>query len=77
MTGRPHQIRIHLASIGHPLVGDPLYAAGGVPKPVGPGLPGDTGYFLHAKRLTFEHPMSGEQLDLSAPIPKLMRLSAF
>ncbi len=69
-TGRPHQIRIHLASIGHPLVGDPLYIKGGIPKPVQPGLPGDMGYFLHAKRLIFEHPLSGTLLDLVAPIPK-------
>ena len=73
MTGRPHQIRIHLASIGHPLVGDPLYAPGGVPKPDRPGLPGDTGYSLHAKRLIFEHPLSRKLLDLSAPIPESLQ----
>ncbi len=74
-TGRPHQIRIHLASIGHPLVGDPLYSAGGIPKADRPGLPGDSGYFLHAKRLTFEHPVSGEHIELTAPIPAVLQTS--
>ena len=73
LTGRPHQIRIHLACIGHPLAGDPLYAAGGQPKLDQPGLPGDAGYWLHAKRLTFEHPASGQQLDLTAPLPGILR----
>lgn len=48
-TGRPHQIRIHTAFLGHPLVGDPLYGAGGVPR--ADALPGDTGYTLRAWRL--------------------------
>jgi len=72
LTGRPHQIRIHLAFIGHPLEGDPLYAAGGQPLVDQPGLPGDAGYWLHAGRLVFEHPRSGAQLDLTSSPPPLL-----
>jgi 23S rRNA pseudouridine1911/1915/1917 synthase len=68
-SGRPHQIRIHLASIGHPLVGDPLYGFTGQPLEDLPGLPGDGGYFLHAEVLTFHHPISGEEIELEAPLP--------
>ncbi len=75
LTGRPHQIRIHLASVGHPLAGDPLYTVGGMPRPDTPGLPGDAGYWLHAKRVVLEHPTTGVQLDLTAPLPELLKPS--
>lgn len=68
-SGRPHQIRIHLASIGHPLVGDPLYGPTGQPLENLPGLPGDGGYFLHAQYLNFRHPITGEQIKLEAEHP--------
>ena len=68
-SGRPHQIRIHLASIGHPLVGDPLYGLDGQPLENLPGLPGDGGYFLHAQFLKFHHPITGEQINLEAALP--------
>jgi 23S rRNA pseudouridine1911/1915/1917 synthase len=68
-SGRPHQIRIHLASIGHPLVGDPLYGMKGLPLEDLPGLPGDGGYLLHAQFLRFEHPMTGETVHLEAALP--------
>lgn len=68
-SGRPHQIRIHLASIGHPLTGDPLYGPGGQPLPHLPGLPGDGGYFLHAHTLQFRHPATGAIIAVEAPLP--------
>jgi 23S rRNA pseudouridine1911/1915/1917 synthase len=72
ITGRPHQIRIHLAWAGAPLLGDPLYAPGGLPRGPAEGrppLPGDGGYWLHACALTFTHPRSGASLTLAAPPP--------
>ena len=61
-TGRTHQIRVHLASIGHPLLGDTVY---GAKKPV----PGLAGQCLHARRLRFVHPASGETVELECPLP--------
>lgn len=61
-TGRTHQIRVHLCSIGHPLLGDTVY---GNKKPV----PGLAGQCLHAKSLTFAHPRTGEVLTVDCPLP--------
>lgn len=61
-TGRTHQIRVHMASIGHPLLGDVIY---GSKKP----YPGLAGQCLHARKLTFVHPRTGEQLTVECPLP--------
>lgn len=70
-TGRPHQIRIHLAAIGAPLLGDPLYVAGGRDVE-GDALPGDPGYLLHAHRLRLVDPR-GRVLTFEAPLPAPLR----
>lgn len=61
-TGRTHQIRVHMAHIGHPLLGDVVY---GSKKP----YPGLAGQCLHARRLSFIHPRTGERLTLECPLP--------
>lgn len=76
LTGRPHQIRIHTAWAGHPLVGDPLYAPDGGVRPDVPGLPGDLGYWLHAWQLSFTHPRTGAGVTVTAPPPTLLRTAA-
>ncbi|MHB8872048.1 MAG: pseudouridine synthase [Myxococcaceae bacterium] len=76
-TGRPDQIRIHLAFIGHPLSGDSFFIPGGTPRLDAPGLPGDGGYLLHGERLCFQHPESGVPLTLSAPVPPGLRRGLF
>jgi 23S rRNA pseudouridine1911/1915/1917 synthase len=64
-TGRTHQIRVHLAAIGHPVCGDPQY-----------GTPGQYGLgrqFLHAARLSFPHPVTGAEVDVSSELPGELR----
>jgi 23S rRNA pseudouridine1911/1915/1917 synthase len=63
LTGRTHQIRVHLASIGHPVVGDGVYGRRKTSLPV-------SRQFLHARRLGFKHPTTGQRLELEAPLPE-------
>jgi 23S rRNA pseudouridine1911/1915/1917 synthase len=78
-TGRTHQIRVHMAHIGHPLVADPLYAPGyatkvnrlpEAPKAIIQGLGRQA---LHAAELGFEHPVSGEEMVFQSPLPPDLR----
>lgn len=63
-TGRTHQIRVHSAFMGYPIIGDPLYSAG---KSIGVNVPGQV---LHAWKLHLEHPITGEIISAIAPLPE-------
>ena len=63
-TGRTHQIRVHSAKMGHPLVGDPIYSSG---HSLGVNLPGQA---LHAWKLQLQHPVAGNLVEVTAPLPR-------
>ena len=65
-TGRTHQIRVHMAHEGHPLLGDTVY---GAKKP----YPGLAGQCLHACKLSFLHPRTGERMEVECPLPDWFR----
>lgn len=76
-TGRTHQIRVHLRHTGHPVVGDPIYGPGWERGMSGAGGVWATEFgrqagrlFLHAARLSFKHPTSGEEMTFNSPLPK-------
>jgi 23S rRNA pseudouridine1911/1915/1917 synthase len=71
-SGRTHQIRVHLASIGHPVMGDDVYGGGGGRRVA--GLPPKR-HFLHAAWLAFNHPVTGKPLDFRSPLPADLRNS--
>jgi 23S rRNA pseudouridine1911/1915/1917 synthase len=68
-TGRTHQIRVHLSSMGHPVVGDFLYGAPRVLRGKNKTVGSLTRNFLHAAELRFQHPRNGAELSFSAPLP--------
>ncbi len=77
-TGRTHQIRVHLSSIGHPILGDPLYGgrkrlASFEPLPLRQGLQRLKRQALHAASLGFVHPVTGDVLKFSSPLPEDIR----
>jgi 23S rRNA pseudouridine1911/1915/1917 synthase len=77
LTGRTHQIRVHLVHIGHPLIGDPAYgtrAGRGIARagPLGAEIAGFSRQALHAKLLGFTHPATGERLSFDSPLPRDM-----
>ena len=75
LTGRIHQIRVHFAAIGHPVVGDEFYEAGGGIKP--PVADRNQRHALHASMLVFRHPVTREQIGFHLPLPDDMRAACF
>jgi 23S rRNA pseudouridine1911/1915/1917 synthase len=76
-TGRTHQIRVHLASLGHPIVGDRLYGRrlpAGLPESLRQLVGGMDRIALHARELGFTHPITGERLRFTSPPPPLMTI---
>lgn len=71
MTGRTHQIRVHMIHIGHPLLGDPLYGNGPFTHPCSPGIK-ISRTALHASALAFNQPFAGNRIELSADLPSDM-----
>ena len=68
-TGRTHQIRVHLAHAGHPIVGDPKYGDRAANREIARGALRFERMFLHARQLRFTHPASGAEIQLEAPLP--------
>jgi hypothetical protein len=68
-TGRTHQIRVHLTHEGHPIVGDAKYGDFTLNKSLARGAAHFERMFLHARRLRFQHPASGEAIELESPLP--------
>ncbi len=73
-TGRTHQIRVHLASVGHPVMGDDVYSGGGGRRIVGLQ---PRRHFLHAAWLVFDHPLTGAPMDIRSPLPEDLRRSLY
>ena len=63
-TGRTHQIRVHLAYLGHPILGDDVY---------GKAFPGIEGQCLHAAKIGFIHPSTGQYLEFESPLPEYFK----
>ncbi|MGA6927626.1 MAG: hypothetical protein WBY88_18195, partial [Desulfosarcina sp.] len=75
-TGRTHQIRVHCKAMGHPVIGDPVYGHRGAKKrmmeeagQMAPAINAVDRQMLHARRIAFRHPHTGESIDVKAPMP--------